>query len=402
MERPDRIVPLGDSLHVGGSMAVIYHDTIWNALSGQQKIKAVFSNTWPPQGFDLFPMAKNIYLEEIFGGHSIISQLLFDIGRQRETNTTEHKYLTQSDIEKIQGLHSTAHLLLQKYKGFDSNPKFYIEFDDELDLQELLINISSKFPIYNVKYFLHVNLYFAFDEIRRLNIVKADEIINALYDLLFSQQKISSSLFEAIQKMSKIKSARTKDKNNVLNYEQISLGKELEAVIVMHKSTIEKIIALLSVAYFEELNNVKRGSDSKLKRLEDTIPDFLKQSEYFNFLFRHLKREGYQDIEDLRTKIIHWVGEERLQPHSYMKRSFEENDLLNLEIYHDVLRFHYLNTLGLISCLAMLTDKFMILESQEMRNVRRQETIELMVNSIRFDKLKLELSKKSDPRDTEA
>lgn len=395
-KRPDRIVPLGDSLHVGGSMAVIYHDTIWNALSWKQKGKAIFSNTWPPKNFNLMRMAKDIYLEEIFGGRSLVSELLFDIGRQRETYTTEYKHLTPLDLEKAQALKSTAHLLLQKYKGVESNPKYYIEFENEIDLQELIINISSKFPIYNVNYFLHINVYFSFDEIRRLNIQKADDIINALYDLLYLQQKISSSLFEAVHKMSKIHSARTNDKTNVLNYEQIELGKELESIIVMQKSTIEKIIALLSIVYFEELNNVKRGSDSKVKRLEDAIPEFLRTSEYFNFLFKHLKRDGYQDLEDLRTKILHWVGEERLQPHSYMKRSFEENDLLNLEIYSDVLRFHYLNTLGMISCLAMLTDKFMLLETPEMRKVRRDETIELMVNSIRFDKLEFNLNNSMD------
>lgn len=401
-KRPDRIVPLGGELHVGGSMAVLYHETIWNALSWKQKVKAIFSSEWPPKCFNIAPMAKDVYLEEIFGGHSVISELLFDIGRQRETNTTEYKHLTPADLEKAHGLNSTAHLLLQKYKGFDSNPKFYIEFEGEIDLQELLINISSKFPIYNVKYFLHVKVYFAFDEIRRLNISKADDIISALYDLLYLQQKISSSLFEAVGKMAKIHSARSKDKTNVLNYEQIGLGKELESIIVMQKSTIEKIIALLSLAYFEELNNLKKGSDSKVKRLENTIPEFLKASEYFHFLFKHLKRDGYQDLEDLRTKILHWVGEERLQPHSYMKRSLEENDILNLEIYNDVIRFHYLNTLALISCLAMLTDKFMILESPEMRKVRRGETIELLVNSIRFDHLNLkkmadEQSQNSNP-----
>lgn len=390
-KRQDTIIPLG-ALHAGGSMAVVYHKTIWDDLSLKQKTSAVFSNVWPPKDYDYSNMAKETYLEEIFGGNSIISELLFDIARQREATITEYTNLTPLDLEKAQGLNSTAHLLFRKYKFVDSNPKFYIEFDDDIDLQELLINISSKFPIYNVKYFLHVNVFFAFDEIRRLNVPKADDIINSLYDLLYSQQKISSSLFESVHKMSKINKARSKDKTNVLNYEQIELGKELESLIVMQKSTIEKIIALLSVVYHEELSNSKRGSDSKVKRLEDTIPDFLKSSEYFKFLFKHLNRDGYKDLEELRTKILHWVGEERLQPHSYMKRTSEENYHLNLELYSDVIRFHYLNTLGLISCLAMLTDKFMLLESPEMLNARRKETIELMVNSIRFDRLKLKLA----------
>lgn len=387
-KRRDTIVPLGQ-LHEGGSMAMIDHKSIWDSLTRKQKINSIFSKEWPPNDFDFMPLAKETYLEEIFGGNSIISELLFDIGRQRESTITKYEFLTPQDLEKTRGLNSTAHLLLRKYKGIYSNPEFYIEFEDDAELQELLINISSKFPIYNVKYFLHVNVFFAFDEIRRINVPKADEIINALYDLLYSQQKISSSLFEAVNKMSKIHKARSKDKSNILNYEQIELGKELESIIVMQKSTIEKIISLLSVVYFEELKNTKRGSDSKVKRLEDTIPDFLKTSEYFKFLFKHLQRDGYKDLEELRTKILHWVGEERLQPHSYMKRTSEENEHLNLELYNDVIRFHYLNTLGLICCLAMLTDRFMLLESPEMLSLRRKETIDLMVNSIRFDREKI-------------
>lgn len=394
----DLIVVLG-KLAENGSLAVLYHYSIWKELTFIQKIKATFSEEWPPKEFDHSTMAHEVFLDEVFGGRGIVPLLLFDIAQQRETLHTEFNFLTESDLDKARGINASAHMLFRKYKPIHSNPRFDIEIGDDHFFQELLINISSKFPIYNIRYFLHVNVFFAFDEIRRLKIDKDDELIDALYDLLYIQQKISSSLFECVNMMAKIQSDKVNQKNTYLIYEQIKLGKELESIIVMQKATIEKMIALLSLVYSSQANNEVKRNDSRLKKLDQNIPEEWKNSEYYKFLFDHLKREGYADLEELRTKILHWVGDERLQPHYYSKRTSEENLHFNLEIYGEVMKFHHLNTLALISSLALITDKLMSLESEEMFKKRRMETTELFINSIRFDKLKLAIENADKTKD---
>lgn len=380
------LVPFGE-FQENCKIAVLPHLDVWSELTTKQKFTAFFSNAWPPKDFDFKPLAKITFLMEIFGGLGSIPDLLYDIALQRESSILQYKFLTESDREKAISLNSSAQMLLNKYKNFYSNPPYYLELEGEdgvdPEFLELLVNISSKFPIINLTYFVNVNCLFAFDEIRRVGFESADEAINLIYDILYIQQKISSSLFETVIYMKSVRKDKL-DEKNYLIYDQIRLGKELEIIIINEKATIEKLIGLVSLLYTSKSATTKKGNDSKLKMLEKSIPERWKESEYSKFFFRHSNRDGYLSLEELRTNIVHLAGDERLQPHFFAKKSEEELLLLNIEIFTEVHKYHESNTMAIVSALAMVTDVLMELENKEMWDVRRKESTELMWSSIKY------------------
>jgi hypothetical protein len=347
----DYLVNFGRNTQKGALMARIKILPFWNKLTYGQKLRAVLTRNWRPTNEDMENAAQDIFLREVFGKEADFGNVLYNLNLLHHHRDWELGNLTDGDQEKFEGLQSLRMLLTMKNWEMTSDYLHLSLWEFSPQMCVNLIPISFYIPVTSIKYCLELQENYTFNSVRACGHPLADDLIGYLYDVLFIQQKIAANFYNLITLMDKVRQEKA---------DAILMTHEVDALTICDnninylKATVEKTILLLALIFeIKNLDGLKRHQQ-KLSALDKKIPPKVKDRPYFQFVWEQIQSDSISELNNLRSGINHKRGVTKLQPHSFINKSFEETALW--EQFSILKKQHQLNTLTLVGVLAIMAD----------------------------------------------
>ncbi len=338
-------------------IAIIPPQLAWQRESFKRKIISCFTLSWNPREELLQELAHEILIKEIFGLKEDLAEPLLDLMIWHFNRDWELNYLKDSDIEKSKALEAMTTLTRQRYwnaRSFQLNLKLGLRAPQ---ICILLAPVVAKVPIKSIQYFIDIHSRYAFNSIRKSGHPSSDQIISYLYEILFLQQKIATSLHSFLLSIDLIK--KTKGESMLIKNEMDAI---INADIIFSylKATIEKTIALIGYTYNIKSTESKKTHKQKIKNLIDGIPTRVKELSYYHFIDEFISTKHIEEINRYRTGLLHKKGISDLQPHNYFGKIDSPLCLIKLfEILHEQ---HAKNSAIIIATIALLSDELVYMD----------------------------------------
>ncbi|RFZ89916.1 hypothetical protein D0C36_24035 [Mucilaginibacter conchicola] len=347
----DYLVKFGQNVQKGSLMAKIPVLPFWQQLTFGQKLLAILKRSWKPTDAEFEKAAQETFLREVFGKEEDFGMVLYDINLLHHYRQWDFDSLTEGDLEKFEGLQSLRVLLSVKNWTVTSDYLHLSLWEILPDMCVNLIPISFYIPVTSIRYCLELQENFTFNSIRKASHPLADDIISYLYEVLGIQQKIANGFYNLMILMDKVR--REKADVSFMTHE-IDCLTIIDSTINYLKATIEKGVLLLALTC--EIKNLDgyKTHRQKLSALERNVPLKVKNQPYYQFIWNQIQSDELLELNNLRSGINHKKGISKVQPHSFVNKSFEETALW--ELFMLLKRQHQINTLTLIGTLAILAD----------------------------------------------
>lgn len=350
------IVILGryNDIKISTPCAVIPFETIWKNESFRNKILAFLKLKWNPEQDLLEKIAKDIFIEEIFGEPEDLAEGLFDLMNWHFSQDWELDDLTEIDIEKAEALEAMTSQTNKRYWELDSlNLNLKLALNAPL-VCSLICPVVAKIPIISIRYYIHIHIRYAFNSIRRSKHQYSDEIIAYMYDILFLQQKTAIAFHTLIKSIVNLDT-----KVSILHKNDIDAIMNIDIIVTNLKSSIEKMIVL--IGYIYNITNLedKKTHKAKLQALSSQIPDIVKKQPYYGFFEKFISSEQISKLNAYRTGQLHKKGISKLQPHSYYGKDSTQN---LSELFYELHDQHSKNSAIMITVSALLTDELVKLD----------------------------------------
>lgn len=197
-EEPEFCVMLGSVTQKGSTFAAFSSKEIWKKETIKKKLKSLLRLRWIPTEELIQSAAKLTLMESMFGDETDYGEGLFKINAWHNSQHWSFENLTESDIEKTEGLRALTILVRTKHRSMTSN---YLHLNIGSNAPEICLLLHPmvvKIPVTSIKYYIDIDSSFAFNEIRKTNILNKDDLISYIYEIQFIQQKIALSLHELI------------------------------------------------------------------------------------------------------------------------------------------------------------------------------------------------------------
>jgi hypothetical protein len=326
-----------------------------------KKFKCLVIGRWVPDINDIMREAHKALVEDVFGDEEDFGDHLLKISvkhHEREW-TTEH--ISDSHRTKAYAISALAVSTNNRLKLLDSYPTLRLKlWLNANDICELAYLMAVKIPIISVKWFLNIHVEYAFNEIRKSTIELKNDIVDYLYDLLFLQQKTILAISDYLLLASSVVENK-KASASLMNAEMDTMMRA-DLAFTYLKASVEKVVSLLGAIHGIADLSSKKSHKDRLRALNEKIPDALKKTEYFLFIWEAISAENLDELNSYRTGLLHKKGIADIQPHNYV--GFAVDDLPFLKIFSVLHHQHAVNTVLLIAVLAMLTDELVRLDPE--------------------------------------
>jgi hypothetical protein len=351
------IVSLGTVKQKGSTVAILNSKQIWEQEPFKNKLKSIFRMKWQPSGESVQEAARQTLLENIFGTDADFGSTLFQINVNHNSIEWQLDSLTDFDNTRICGLQAMTILIRTRHRNVTS-PYLHLNLGELMpSVCFLLIPMAWKVPVTSIQYYIDIDSAFTFNEIRKLGLNDADDLISYIYELQFIQQKIALSLHEYL---CLVDYAERNKKTSLLINAELSAIIGAEVVFTYLKASIEKLIVVLGLLYGIKNLDAKKTHKQKISALDNGIPAAINQIEYFSFIFDFIQSEDIDELNSYRNGILHKRGIADLQPHNYVGK--EAADVPLKKMFQVLIEQHAKNTAVLICIYALLTDKLMNME----------------------------------------
>ena len=368
-QHEDFIIPIGGKPQKGALVFIVESKVIWREESIARKIRTILTRRWIINEDKIFENAKNTLIADIFGGKEDYGDKLFQLVIWHQSRKWDLSSLTEADLEKAQSISTTTALTRQRFIGLHYSLLNLHLGERSPTIAYLSFPMVVKIPVIAIRYYVDIEYYNTFNAIRKSKHSKADELISYIYEIAFIQQKIAIALHEFLRMADY---ARKNKKNAILINAEVDAIRELDAVIVNLKSSIEKIITLIGLTHEISRIDEKGRHQVKMSALKRGLPKMVTDAYYWELIEDFLNAENVEKITNLRTGLLHKRGLSSLQPHSYIGKASNENPFM--EIFFQLHEQHSKNTVVFISALAILTDKLVSIDPPS-----SQEQLELMM-----------------------
>ncbi|MFO1438746.1 MAG: hypothetical protein U1F81_10575 [Verrucomicrobiaceae bacterium] len=317
---------------------------------------------WQPSQEELQNAAREVLYAEVFGEMMDLGPWLLEITRWHQSQTWEINELTEADKKRAEALDALSVLTRIRLGEGDAIPTLNLELARRApQLMTLPYAMCVKVPVVSFRRFLDINARFAFNSIRKSKHPNGDELISYLYEIIFLQQKLATALHEFMRFVALFGSKKSKDAL-LINAEMDAIMKA-DLIFSYLKASLEKTVALTGLIYGASNLDSKKNHASRMKALLEAAPDDIESTPYGALLREFLKSENLEELNSYRSGLLHKRGVADLQPHNYVGR--EAANLPFRKIFDLLHEQHTKNTCVLLSALALLTDRLVILDPPE-------------------------------------
>ncbi|MCB9196592.1 MAG: hypothetical protein H6598_10240 [Flavobacteriales bacterium] len=332
----------------------IYHWKMYVPL--KDKIRHLLFRKWIPNDEMIKINAIEYLQEEFLGEEDDFGLCLYELLEWHYSLEVQLNDLTERDKKMFTGLESSGWIYRQQFRAVKTYPTLNLELALRNPLICLLISpMVIKIPVRSVKNFLDIDAPFAFDRIRKSKHELADDIIYYLYEILLIQQKTADDLKKYLEL---IINSHNKKGDNLLTYSELEAIRIADRLVPYLKATVEKSMQLLALSHGFSVDGQKKHR-TRLNALETKLPDIVKEQFYCSFVLEQMSTESIEELNNIRTAMLHKRGSSNLQPHSIVNNK-ESNSLLENWLF--VKEYHAKNTLMLIAILSSLTDELVRLD----------------------------------------
>lgn len=366
----ETVVPLGNSLQSGGLFVVIDLIKVWKNELMYIKIKSIIKREWQPKEETLSIVSKRVFMKDIFGDEEDFGEELFRLQIWHHCQDWNLNNLTELDIQRAKAIQATSVLTITRFKQGSSKYLHLNLLQNAPLICTLAFPMIVKIPVFSFQYFLNIQLDFTFNSIRKAHHPYADDLIAYLYEILYLQQKISTSLNEYLRLVDYTN--RNKSHNLIIEAETNAI---LYADLVLSylKATMEKTIMIIGLTHGIKNLDSKGRYQNRLDRLQKELPQKVTGLYYWKFIYEFISSENIDEINNYRTGLLHKKGISDLQPHNYFGKNPEEIPLL--KIFKVLQEQHSKNTAVLVAAFAILTDKLVELDPP---NVKMEDIFNIM------------------------
>lgn len=367
-------VPLSPTPSSGCPCAVVYAEPLWRERHLSDKLRSLVTRRWSPEPADVMRAARQIFLDEVFGGEEDLGDILFDLMTEHWRTAWTFPELSDHDTKRAASLRACNVATYQKFRGIQGSPPLNLAFLRRAPVLTLVVvPMLSKIPVVSLRYFVDIHAEFAFNEIKAARHPHADALVSLLYETLFLQHKTALTLLEFASCASRVGQHK---REALIVHDELSAIMRADVLFAYLKATIEKALSLLGHTYEIHLDD-KQNHKKRLAALLAALPDYARKTPYAEFLLSSVSADALDELNAFRTGILHKKGIAELQPHSYLRTPGDRNPFPALfETLHEQ---HFRNSAILIAVLAMLTDD--LVRRKPPKNVaepaeRNQETRE--------------------------
>jgi hypothetical protein len=348
---PDVTIALGGRPRQHALCIRIETRALWAAEPMSRKARALLRLRWQPSDGLAGTQAIATYRQEIFGGDDDLGDhlgRLYDWHLQRDWVIDA---LTEADAKRATALASFTVLTRHRYNGLAAS-SLNLRLGRRSPIVLGLIHpLVAKMPVISLRYFLDLDVHYAFDAVRRAEHPRADHIIGFLYELLFLQQKTAIGMLEYAKLLTY---ADAHKGSAYLIDAEVDAIMAADALFAYLKASVEKTIALVGAVYGITDVDAKKEHRKRVNALRAGLPPGVEKLPYAEFLFEMVGAEHLGDLNAYRTGLLHKKGIADLQPHNYVGQTAGELPLQ--EVFGVLHEQHSKNTALLLVALALLTD----------------------------------------------
>lgn len=330
-------------------MATVHPRPLWEKQRPLAKLRSLVSGKWEP---DVDTEAANILAKDLFGGPEDYGDKLMALMYWHGHRSWDLGSLTQEDWQRAEALFALAHLARLNCSSLRFDPPVNVRLPERQDLLcALVFPMAVKVPVVSLRYGLEAHFAFAFAQVRRAKHPMAEQIIGRLYDLLALQQKTALSLVDYAKAAAAIPGSKG---DAVFTLNEIDAIRHADVIIVYLKASIEKTLALVAETHEIAGLDSKKDHGSRLRKLTQSLPEKVKETGYCTFLLHHVDSSQLEELNRLRTGLLHKKGIAALQPHGFIGVRSADTPLRSLFV--TLREQHAKNTALLIAALALLAD----------------------------------------------
>lgn len=354
----DLVVHLGDEFQKGSLFTVVYTKSFWKEQSLLTKLRSIVTKRWPDPKL-LGAKARQILLEDIFGGPEDFGNSLLELNRWHHSQKWDLSECTKEDIERADALNSMSVLVRTRFKHHSYQT---LRIAARAPLMCTLINaMIIKVPILSITHFIDVHVSFTFNSIRRSKHKYANDLISFLYDLMFVQQKIAISLHDFVLR---VHNAEKSKNEALLTYDEVVAITEADVIFTYLKASIEKTVSIIGLTHYIKDLDTKKTHKAKLSTLDKEIPEKIKKVYYWNFIRDFLSSDNLEELNSYRSGLLHKKGISDLQPHNFV--GIKAKELRIRKIFNVLCEQQCMNTATIIGALALLTDELVRLDPPDL------------------------------------
>lgn len=342
---------LGDRMRAHTHYVRIESRALWSAEPLRRKIRAVIRGRWQYDDAIAQAQAIDTYKSQIFGGEDDWGDHLMELYDWHLRREWELNALTDKDRTRADSLASFTVLTRMRYRDIIASPLNLYLGARMLPIAGLVYPMIAKMPVVSLRYFLDIDVHYAFNAVRSANHPHAEEVIAFLYELLFLQQKVAIALQEYLRLA--VYAEQHKRNAQLINAE-VNAVMTADGIFSYLKASVEKTIALVGITHGIRGLDSKKDHKARVKALRAGLPANIDQIFYAQFLFDVVGSENLEDLNNYRSGLLHKKGIADLQPHNYVGQNPEALPLRKIfSVMHSQ---HVNNTAALLVVLALLTD----------------------------------------------
>jgi hypothetical protein len=335
---------------------------IWTQDSFWNKAKSIIKMNYIPDKNLVRMLADKIFIEDYFGKKEDLSIPLFDLMVWHQNRQWELNHLIDSDNIKADALEAMSALSRRRYREYTS-PNLDLKLAPKHPaIGYYIFSLVAKTPIRSIRYFVDVHSRYTFNSIRKSNHKYANDIISYLYEILIIHQKTANSLHSLVKL---IHSSQNNKKDALLLKNEIDASMTIDTVISYLKASIEKNVSLIGYTFNISKLESKKEHKKRLSALRQGIPDIVKKQPYYQYVEEYISSKRLEELNKLRTGILHKKGIASIQPHSFYQNENAYKELSKL--FHFLLDQHSINSTILIKSLCLLTDELVKLDKPEFK-----------------------------------
>lgn len=332
--------------------ACLQSRALWRAQPWRAQVASLVRRRWEPSPDLIQRVAQETFTAEVFGGAEDFGDHLGHLLTWHHARVWDLSGLTEDDAARAGALESFSILTRMRLRPAHTHPALRLTlFTRAPFICVLAYPMIAKIPVMSIRFFLDVQVTFAFASIRRSGHPHADDLIAYLYDLLFLQQKIAIALFEFVR-LTGFADVQ-KGTAGLINAE-VNAIMQADLIFAYLKATVEKILALVAATYGVTGLDGKKTHAKRLTALRNALPEQAAHTSYGAFLLDVVTSENLDDLNSYRSGLLHKKGVADLQPHNYV--GVGPRDAPFDRVFRVLHEQHAKNTAALLAALALLTD----------------------------------------------
>jgi len=332
-------------------VALLCPMALWRNYSLREKLRHLIARRWIPSDEETLDAARRTLLADYFGPPEDLGDVLFDLMYEHWQKPHKLDQLTEHDKRRADALRVYTVSTRNRLCRIVSSPPLNLHLLRRSPLLCMLVApMVVKVPVSSLRFFLEIDVDFAFNEIRRSDHPHANDLISLLYETLFLQQKIAITLSQLLQHVWETASQKT---DVIFLAAEANIIMAADLLFAYEKASVEKTVALVGHTLSLSLEGKKKHKQ-RFEALRKALEPWAGKTYYADMLLSFVSSEALQELNSYRTGLLHSHGIAELQPHNYVRQGADNAVLMRLfTVLHEQ---HAKNTASLLAALALLTD----------------------------------------------